>query len=109
MRHYFYRQLLARTPAPGTQSVLEAPRAPTLVASRGVALQSLAGRRRAPIGAIQLAPVALAAHQHLHMAARAQEESGGLVVHRHPWQYRRCAGRDRPPVQQSSRTRSMTR
>ena len=109
MRHYLCQRRLARTPALGTQGVLEAPRAPTLVTSGGVALQRPAGRGRAPIGAIPLAPVALAAHQHLYAAARAQKESGGLVDHGHPRQYRRCAGRDRPPVQQSSCTRSMTR
>ena len=85
MRHYLCQRCLARTPALGTQCVLEAPRATTLVTSGGVALQRPAGRGRAPIGAIPLTSVALAAHQHLYAATRAQEESGGLVGHGHPW------------------------
>ena len=77
MRHYVCQRHLACTPAPGTQCVLESPRAPSLVAPDGVTLQGLAGGDRAPIGAVPLAPVALTAHQHLDAAARAQEESGG--------------------------------
>ena len=109
MRHYVCQLHLARTPALGTQCVLEAPCATTLVTSGGVALQRLAGRGRTPVGAVPLTPITLTAHQHLDAAARAQKESGGLVGHGHPRQYRRCAGRDRPRVQQSSRTQSMTR
>ena len=84
MRHYVCQHHLARTPALGTQCVLESPRAPSLVASGAVALQRLAGRGGAPTGAVPLAPVALAAHQHLYAAARAQEESGGLLGHGPP-------------------------
>jgi len=109
MRHYVCQLHLARTPAPAAQCVLESPRAPSLVALGGITLQRPAGRGRAPIGTVPLAPVALVAHQHLGAAARAQEESGGLVGHGHPRQYRRCAGRVRPLVQQSRRTQSMTR
>ncbi len=83
MRHYLCQRHLARTPAPGTQCVLESPRAPSLVASGGVTLQRLACGGGAPIGAVPLTPVALAAHQHLNAAARAQEESGGLLGHAH--------------------------
>ena len=83
MRHYLCQRHPTRTPAPGTQGVLEAPRATALVASGGIALQRLAGSGGAPIGAVPLAPVALAAHQHLNAAARAQEESGGLLGHAH--------------------------
>jgi len=84
MRHYLCQRRLARTPALGTQCVLEAPYATTLVTSGGVALQRPAGRGRAPIGAIPLAPVAMTAQQHLDAAARAKKESGGLVGHGHP-------------------------
>ena len=84
MRHYLCQRRLARTPALAAQGVLEAPHAPTLVTSGGVALQRPAGRGRAPIGAVPLAPVARAAHQHLYAATRAQEESGGLLGHGHP-------------------------
>ena len=85
MRHYLCQRRLARTPALAAQCVLEAPRAPTLVTSGGVALQRLASRGSTPIGAIPLTSVARAAHQHLYAAARAQEESGGLLGHGHPW------------------------
>ena len=85
MRHYLCQRRLARTPALGTQCVLEAPCATTLVTSGGVALQCPASRGSTPVGAIPLAPVTLAAHQHLNTAALAQEESGGLLGHGHPW------------------------
>ena len=84
MRHYVCQLHLARTPALAAQGVLEAPCATTLVTSGGVALQRLASGGSTPIGAIPLAPIALAAHQHLYAATRAQEESGGLVGHGHP-------------------------
>ena len=100
MRHYVCQRPLARTPALGTQGVVESPRAAALITPGRVALQRPTGRRCTPIGAIALAPVALAAHQNLHAAARAQEESGGLIGHGRLRQYRRRAGRGRPRVQQ---------
>ena len=43
----------------------------------------MAGRGGTTIGAVPLTAVALAAHQHLDAAARAQEQSGGLIGHGH--------------------------
>ena len=83
MRHYVCQHHLARTPAPGTQCVLESPRAAMLVAPGGLALQRPACRGCASAGAVPLAPITLAAHQHLHTTACAQEESGGLLGHGH--------------------------
>ena len=93
MRHDICQRHLARTPEPTAQGVLEAPRAAALVALGGLMLQRLAGGGRTPVGAVPLAPVTLAAHQNLYAAARAQEESRGLVGHGHLRQCRRCAGR----------------
>lgn len=83
MRHYLCQHHLTRTPAPGAQCVLESPRAAALVASGGLKLQCPPGRGGTTIGAVPLTPVALAAHQHLAAAARAQEQSGGLIGHGH--------------------------
>lgn len=104
MRHYLRQRGLALAPEPGPQRMLEAPCAPLLVAPARLALQRLAGRARAPTGAVTLTPITVAANQNLHAATRAQEESGRLVAHEHPGKPR-GAGRDRPRVQQSSHTR----
>lgn len=62
----------------------EAPAKAALIATARVTLRLLANRRSTARGAIDLAPVAEAAHQRRRMAARAQEASRRLVAHEHP-------------------------
>ena len=62
----------------------EAPAKAALVAPAGVTLRLLANHRSTARGAIDLAPVAVAAHQRRCRAARAQEASRRLVAHEHP-------------------------
>jgi hypothetical protein len=66
--------------------MLEAPAQTALVAPCGVALALLARGRGATLRAIDLASIAMAAHQHGRAAARAQEASCWIVAHEHPGQ-----------------------
>ncbi len=105
MRHYLHLCGPPCTPTTRAQGVLEAPGKPSLVAPTGVTLQRATSARCAAIGTIALTPITVTADQDLLATTRAQEESGSLVRHAHPRQYRRCAGRDRPRVQQLRSTR----
>ena len=62
----------------------EAPAKAALIAPSRVTLRLLANHRITACGAIDLAPVAVAAHQHRRAAARTQEASRGLVAPEHP-------------------------
>ena len=62
----------------------EAPAKAALIAPARVTLRLLANQRSTGCSAIDLAPVAVAAHQRRRAAARAQEASRKLVAHEHP-------------------------
>ncbi|MDP1532881.1 MAG: hypothetical protein Q8L92_04800 [Rubrivivax sp.] len=62
----------------------EAPAKAALVAPARVTLRLLASHRSTARSAIDLAPVAVAAHQGRRTTARAQEASRRLVAHEHP-------------------------
>ncbi|MEI7465486.1 MAG: hypothetical protein WCJ87_09075 [Burkholderiales bacterium] len=62
----------------------EAPAQAALVAPARVTLRLLASHRSTACGAIDLTPVAVAAHQRRRAAARAQEASRRLVAHVYP-------------------------
>ena len=79
MRHYLHLCSSPRTPTTRAQGVLEAPGTAMLVASTGVALQRTANAQCAPIVAIALTVIAMAANEDLPAATRAQEESSRLI------------------------------
>jgi len=70
---------LPLAPAPGAISVRHATRTAALVTLRGGALGFAAGRARADAAAVPLAAIAAAAQQHLRTAARAHEQTGGMI------------------------------
>ena len=64
--------------------MLEAPGSAALIAPARLTLRLLASHRSTARGAIDLAPVAVAAHQRRRTAACTQEASRRLVAHVHP-------------------------
>ena len=86
MRHRLQQGCAALAPAARARGVLEAPGTTGLIAPGGLALQGVASDQGAAIGAIALAAIAVAAHEHLGATTPAHEESGRLVAHGHPWQ-----------------------
>ena len=90
MRHRLQQRCAAFAPAAHARGVFEAPGTAGLIASGGVTLQDIASDLGAAIGAIALAAIAVAAHEHLGATTPAHEESGRLVAHGHPWQTKGC-------------------
>jgi hypothetical protein len=86
MRHRLQQGCAALAPAARARGVLEAPGTTGLIAPGGLALQGVASDPGAAVGAIALAAIAVAAHEHLGATTPAHEESGRLVAHGHPWQ-----------------------
>jgi hypothetical protein len=78
------QQSLALAPAPSSRGVHEAPGPAALIAPARLTLRLQASHRSTTCGAIDLTPVAVAAHQRRRTAARAQEASRRLVAHEHP-------------------------
>jgi hypothetical protein len=78
------QQRLAFAPALSSRGVHEAPGSTALIAPACVTLRLQASHRSTARGAIDLAPVAAAAHQRRRTAASAQEASRRLVAHEHP-------------------------
>ena len=78
------QQRLAFAPALSSRGVHEAPGPAALIAPACVTLRLQASHRRTAHGAIDLAPVAAAAHQRRSAAACAQKASRRLVAHEHP-------------------------
>jgi hypothetical protein len=75
---------LAFAPAAGSRGMVEAPGAAALVALRRVTLALTSRGRSAAAGAIDLAAVTVAAHQHRHAATPAQEAARNWLRHGHP-------------------------
>ena len=86
MRHRLQQGRAALAPAPRARGVFETPGTAGLIAPGGVTLQGIASDLGATIGAITLAAITVAAHEHLGATTPAHEESGRLVAHGHPWQ-----------------------
>ena len=105
MRHYFSFGSLARTPLPAAGSVFKTPGKATLVALTGLHLQLPSALLGAPICAIDLAMVAIAADQNLRAAAGANKKTGRDFRHEYLWQTKGVLDGGRPRMQQSSRTR----
>jgi hypothetical protein len=83
MRHYLCccgSGGAALAPLVHARCVSVAPGASLLIALARLALPPQSGEVRAPRSAVTLATVTLAAHQHLRLAACAQEKPAGLFV-----------------------------
>ena len=66
--------------------MFEASATAALITASGLGLQDLTGGGGTTGSAIPLPSVTVAANQHLHAAACAQEESGGKkIAHEHLW------------------------
>ena len=76
MRHFCSSPLAIATLALG---VCEAPPARSLVTPSGFALGLTAGGLRAPLAAVDIAPVAVAADHHLAAATGAMEQTGAAL------------------------------
>ena len=85
MRHYFIHGGLARAPALATLGMPNAPRAARLVALAGRHLQLSAPQLGAPICAIDLTMVAIAADKNLHPAAGTNKETSRDFKHECLW------------------------
>jgi hypothetical protein len=86
MRHFLCQSSAPLTPTARARGMFEASGAAALVTASGLHLQDLAGGGGTPRSAIALPSVTVAANQHLHAAACAQEESGGKkIAHEHLW------------------------
>jgi len=83
-------QSLAFAPASGSRGMPEAPAKAALVAPARLTLRMLTSCCSTARGAVNLTPIAVAAHQHGCAAARAQEASRRLVAHVHPSQLPRA-------------------
>jgi hypothetical protein len=86
MRHFLCHSSAPLTPTARARGMFEASGAAALVTASGLHLQNLTGGGGTPRSAIALPSVTVAANQHLHAAACAQEESGGKkIAHEHLW------------------------
>lgn len=86
MRHFLCQSSAPLTPTARACGMFEASATAALIAATGLHLQNLSGGGGTPGSAIALPSVTVAANQHLHAAACAQEESGGKkIAHENPW------------------------
>lgn len=86
MRHFLCQSRAPLTPTARARGMFEAAGAAALITASGLHLQNLTGGGGTPRSAIALPSVTVAANQHLHAAACAQEESGGKkIAHEHLW------------------------
>jgi hypothetical protein len=100
MRHYFIFGSLARTPLLAACGVFKTPGKATLVTLTGLHLQFPSALLSAPICAIDLAIVAIAADQNLRAAAGANKEAGRDFRHEYLWQTKGVLDGSRPRMQQ---------
>lgn len=85
MRHYFIHGGLSRAPELAACGVLKAPRMARLVALAGLPLQLPAPQLGAPICAIELTMVAIAADNNLHPATGTNKETSRNFKHECLW------------------------
>jgi len=100
MSHYFSFGSLARTPHLAACGVFKTPGKATLVALTGLHLQLPSALLGAPICAINLAMVAIAADQDLRAAAGANKKAGRDFKHEYLWQTKGVLDGSRPRMQQ---------
>jgi hypothetical protein len=100
MRHYFSFGSLARTPELAACGVLKAPSKARLVALAGRHLQLPTPQLGAPICAINLAMVAIAADKNLRATAGTNKEASRDFKHECLWQTKGVLDGSRPRMQQ---------
>jgi len=100
MRHYFSFGSFACTPQFAACGVFTAPCKARLVALAGRPLQLPPAQLGAPICAINLTMVAIAADKNLRAAAGANKKAGGNLRHEYLWQTKGVLDGSRPRMQQ---------
>jgi hypothetical protein len=84
MRHFLCHSSAPLTPTAHARGMFEASSAAALITPSGLHLQNLTGGGGTPRSAVALPSVTVAANQHLHATACAQEESSGKkIAHEH--------------------------